>query len=100
MTQGTTPTHFFSIPFEKETIREVWVTYAQDGKAILTKKTSDCTIENQEIIVSLTQEDTFLFDHEKDVQIQIRVLTITGQALASQTFYVDVGRCLNPEVIA
>lgn len=99
MIRGTTPTHTFTLPFETSILSEAMIVYAQDEKEILNKKTDACTLTGNEIVVTLTQEDTFLFDHKKDVQIQIRVLTKEGVALASQIFYLDVEKCLNSEVI-
>ena len=100
MIRGTTPTHIFKIPFDTSLIKEVKITYAQGNEIILTKTTEDCEIENNAIKTTFTQEDTFKFDSEKHVQLQIRILTADGNALASTVRHIDVERCLDDEVLA
>jgi hypothetical protein len=100
MIRGTTPTHTFNIPFDTSLVDEVKITYAQEDEIILTKGTTDCTLENNAIKVTLSQEDTFKFDHAKAVQIQIRILTVGGEALASVIEKVGVSKCLDNEVLA
>lgn len=99
MIRGTTPTHIFRLPFSVLAIQDVRVIYAQRDEQILVKETADCTLEGNRISVTLTQEDTFKFDHSKCVQIQVRVSTAGGQALASQIKLIDVDKCLDDEVI-
>ena len=99
MIRGTTPTHTFNIPFDTSMVKEVKVTYAQDDTVVLEKRTSDCELDGQRIIVTLTQEDTFLFDCKKAVEIQIRVLTVGGDALGSVPEKVGVSKCLDDEVL-
>lgn len=99
MIRGTTPTHIFNLPFDVEKISEVRVIYAQRDKPILIKTEKDCTLQDQTIKVNLTQEDTFKFDHRKEVQIQVRVLTTTGDVLTSYIQSVDAYKCLKDEVL-
>lgn len=100
MIRGTTPTHTFNIPFDTSMVKEVKILYAQDDVKVLEKNTEDCTLSGQSISVTLTQEDTFLFDCKKAVEIQIRVLTAGGNALASVPEKVGVSKCLDNEVLA
>ena len=100
MIRGTTPTHTFSIPFDTSTVSEVKITYAQDDVVVLEKRTDDCTLSGSQLSVTLTQDDTFLFDCKKIVEIQIRILTIDGNALASIPEKVGVSKCLDGEVLA
>ena len=67
MIRGTTPTHTFNIPFDTSMVKEVKILYAQDVVKILEKKNGDCVLAGQSISVTLTQEDTFLFDNKKPV---------------------------------
>lgn len=99
MIRGTTPTHNFRIPFESSTLEEVRIIYSQNDEQILVKETADCEMDGNTISVTLTQEDTFKFDCKKCVQLQVRVLTNGGQALASQIKHIDVDKCLDDEVI-
>lgn len=98
MIKGTTPTHIFNIPFDTSQIAEVRVLYAQNNKLILTKTTTDVEMEYRKIKVTLTQEDTFLFDTTA-VEIQVRVLTNEGVALSSVPQKVGVCKCLEDEVL-
>ena len=99
MRQGTTPTHEFQIPFSANEIRQVMIVYTQGDKEILCKNTEDVTLGEKKVSVTLTQEETFLFDHKQNVRIQVRVLTHVGDALSSNIITVDVEECLNDEVL-
>lgn len=100
MRQGTTPTHTFEIPLAKSLISAVKVIYAQGDKTVLCKRASDCDIEDGKISTRLTQEETFLFDCKKLVQIQLRVLTTGNDSLVSDIMRRSVAECLDGEVIA
>lgn len=100
MIRGTTPTHTFNIPFDTSMVDEVKIVYAQDDQVVLEKDTTDCVLGAQTISVTLTQEDTFLFDHKKAVEVQLRVLTPGGDVLASIPEKVGITKCLDNEVLA
>lgn len=99
MIRGTTPTHTFNIPFDTSLVDEVKITYAQRDEIVLSKSTEDCVLENDTIAVTLSQEDTFKFDCTECVQIQLRILTVNGEALASVVTTVGVSKCLDNEVL-
>lgn len=99
MMQGTTPVNIFTIPFEKSEIKNLSVVYAQSNKVIIKKKMRDCELNDNEIIVRLSQEDTFAFDDRLRVKIQVRVLTNDGESYVSDPIYVDVSECLDDEVL-
>lgn len=99
MIVGTTPTHTFNIPFDTAAINTVRVIYSQNDTAILVKKTEDCELKDNVVSVTLTQADTFLFDHKSPVEIQLRVFPKSGGALASIPKRVGVTKCLETEVI-
>ena len=96
---GTTPRHTITIDFDTSFIQKLKVTYAQKDKVIITKYKEDCILSGDTIIIPLTQEDTFLFNEKDLVQIQIRVLTVEGEALSSGVKTVCVGACLDNEVL-
>lgn len=100
MYKGTTPTHIFKLPFDSSMVKECKITYAQDDVIVLEKFTEDCTLEGEYITTTLTQEETFLFNHKRTVQIQLRVLTTAGDALASDISSVSVRQCLDEEILA
>lgn len=95
---GTTPTHTFKLKnVDTSLIKKARVLYSQDDVLILTKE--DCTIEDNTIKVRLTQDDTFKFDHNKNVVIQLRILTTGNDALATVPHKVGVIECLENEVL-
>ena len=99
MIKGTTPTHTFTLPFNTETISKLRIIYSQNDNVILVKQMNDCVMNDKQVSVTLTQEDTFLFEHVYPVEIQIRVLTLGGNALASVPEKVGVSKCLDSEVL-
>lgn len=99
MIRGTTPTHTFTLPFDVSEIRQVKVIYAQNDEEIFCKRTEDCELYGSAIKVRLTQEETFLFDCKKLVQIQIRVLTHGGDSLSTDVISTSVKKCLDDEVL-
>ena len=103
MFRATTPTHIFALPFNVGQIKEVRITYQQNGETVLQKTEADCTMAGNDIKVTLTQQETLLFsvDSSNDrVSIQLRVLTTTGQVLASEIEKVFVKACLDEEVLS
>lgn len=99
MRRGTTPTHTFTLPFAADNVSDALIVYAQSDEEILRKTVSQCNMEGNTLSVDLTQEETFLFDCGKKVQIQVRVLTTVGKALASNIITTDVAKCLSNEVL-
>ena len=99
MIRGTTPTHTFKLPFDVDNIKSVMIIYAQKDREILCKETADCTLKDDVITTTLTQEDTFRFNHRDHVHIQVRLLTNSGTAMASEPKVVNVKDCLNDEVL-
>lgn len=99
MIRGTTPTHIFKIPFPVSSVKEAMVIYAQDDIEVFRKDTPDCVMKDNEISVILTQEDTLLLNHRMPVQIQLRLLTTQGIAMASNVKVISVKKCLNNEVL-
>ena len=99
MIRGTTPTHTFTLPFSTELVSCLKITYKQDDTEILVKRTEDCELEGNNIIIKLTQEETFLFDCKKIVRIQMRVLDSSQTAIASKIILASVDECLDNEVL-
>jgi hypothetical protein len=97
MQKGTTPIHTFTLEIDTGTLKKARVIYAQNGKRVLTKE--DCTLLGNTITVKLSQADTFLFDHKKKVEIQIRALMHSGDTYNSDIFEETVERCLDTEVL-
>jgi hypothetical protein len=99
MIRGTTPTHIFTLPFDVSVVGEVEVTYSQNDAMVLQKKTEDCVLEKNTISLKLSQEDTFKFDGKRHVVVQVRILTVDDNVMASQIEMIPIGECLSDEVI-
>lgn len=99
MIRGTTPTHIFNLPFDTAQIKQIKIIYAQSDDVIFCKDVKTCQLEQKTVTVKLTQEETLLFDCRLPVQIQIRVLTLGGDALATNIILASVEKCLDNEVL-
>lgn len=94
MIRGTTPTLKFTLPFNADRLVCAWITLAQNKKDIINKPMSDCSCGENIVTVTLTQEETLKLDCNCRTEIQIRVKTVDGKALASKIFTVDTERIL------
>lgn len=99
MIRGSTPTHIFTVPIDTKLLTCVHIVYAQNDTVVLVKHTEDCELDGYKITTTLTQEETFLFDCSKNVQIQLRLKTNDNTVLSSEVMTVYVGKCLENEVI-
>ena len=99
MMQGTTPTHHFTLPFGTEMVAAARVIYAQNEKVVFKKELKDCQCVGNIISVKLTQEETLKLSFPKSVQIQLRILTLGGDALNSKIYTMCVEECLDKEVL-
>ena len=71
----------------------------QDNTIVLDKTFDDCEAVENMLIVNLTQEETLKLKAGKVVEMQIRVRTISGDALASNIIRVNAERILRDGVI-
>lgn len=96
---GTTPTHTFTLPADiAGTVTKVRVIYSQCGQKILSKDVTKLT--SNAAVVKLTQAETLKFHMKKPVDIQLRVLTSSGDALTSNIITRTPYECLESEVFA
>lgn len=94
MIRGTTPRLEFKLPFHTDIIKELYVTFAQNAGIVLDKVKQDCICEGNNVTLKLTQQDTLALVSEKMVDIQLRVLTVNDDALASDIIRSSVKRIL------
>ena len=99
MIRGTTPTLEFTLPFDVGILAEAWVTMAQKGEVVLDKQLSECQCGGNVLTVKLTQEETLSLKCNCLTEIQIRVRTVDGNALASKVMSVSPDRILKDGVI-
>jgi hypothetical protein len=98
MRQGTTPTIQITInDIDLNEMQNIYVVFEQNGY-ILKKESSDLDIEGNTISVLLSQEETLNFK-EGTCNIQLRMITKGGVAIASPIKTTKVYRVLNKEVI-
>lgn len=98
MRQGTTPTIQITInDIDLNKMQNIYVVFEQNGY-ILKKESSDLNIEGNVISVLLSQEETLNFK-EGTCNIQLRMITKGGVAIASPVKTTKVYRVLNKEVI-
>jgi hypothetical protein len=74
------------------------VIYNQNGKNVLTR--DDAELNGVTATLKLTQEETLRFISSVRVEIQVRLLTNDGDALASDVITINVDRLLENEVLA
>lgn len=103
MRRGSNATFYFTIPYSKDDIKTLWLTFAQNGKLILKKEKTDVnfkerkdTTQPQQINITLTQAETLKFT-SKDAnfrsvlgEVQCRILTNDGNVWASNIHTFDV----------
>lgn len=98
MRQGTTPTIQITInDIDLNEMQNIYVVFEQNGY-ILKKESSDLDIEGNVISALLSQEETLNFK-EGTCNIQLRMITKGGVAIASPVKTTKVYRVLNKEVI-
>lgn len=98
MRQGTTPTIQITInDIDLNEMQNIYVVFEQNGY-ILKKESIDLDIEGNIISVLLSQEETLNFK-EGTCNIQLRMITKGGVAIASPIKTTKVYRVLNKEVI-
>ena len=98
MRRGTSPTHTFTLPLNVDVIDDIRIIYAQDESIVLKKGKEDCSFEGGDVILKLSREDTWKFDCDKLVSIQLEVWTPVGDVLVSDIIHRPVDKCLDDEV--
>lgn len=109
MRRTTTPTHTFTLDIDPTTITALNITYAQsggsvnccnavDGNIILVKTLDDCTIGEDNVSVTLTQEETNQFTEDLTVEIQLHAM-VGETSLVSDIIKVPCRKVLNDEVL-
>lgn len=99
MVRGTTPTHTWELPFDASMAKRVRVIYGQNNKVLFVKEKDECEIEGNIIKVTLSQEETFMFDSRYYAQLQIRVLFEDGSTVSTNISEIVVGETLEEEVM-
>ena len=99
MIRFTTPTHIFNVNLDFTQVDVIFVTYNQNGTNLVEKEKNDLTITENQITLTLTQEETGKFVISEPVEIQIRARFYDGTAVASNIMRTSVERVLKGGVI-
>lgn len=100
MIRATTPTHTFTFPMEYVGhLSKILITYSQNDKILLNKTQDDGTWEGNKFFITLTQEETNLFDSSVFGKVQVRAITDQNIALATFIDEFVVNDVLNDEVL-
>lgn len=83
MIRGTTPLLEFEFLFDTSQFAEAFLTFAQNRTVVLEKKLADCQVDTNTLSVRLKQEETLKFLPCTAIEIQVRIRTLEGEALAS-----------------
>lgn len=94
MIRGTTPTLTFNLPFDASNIKTAWVTFSQFNVEVFTLENEELAMDGLTISAKLTQEQTLSLSKNDDVEIQLRILTNSGDAIASNIMKTSVGNIL------
>ena len=94
MIRGTTPKLEFTIPFDTDQLAEAYITISQKGSIVIDKPLSEITCDGNVMSLHLTQEETLKLKADSIAEIQIRVRTNSGEALASNIIQVSTERIL------
>lgn len=96
MTQGT-----IKLDIEPGTLVSLYLTFRQGYGREVTRREDSITADNdaKTLTVTLTQEETLKFEEGGNVEIQLRAVTTTGAALASNIVALPVERILLGGVI-
>ncbi|EOZ2853485.1 hypothetical protein ACQQ4G_003131 [Listeria monocytogenes] len=99
MYRGTTPTLRFALPFETSLVKTAYITFFQKDRKQFEKNLSDCVLESNQLVVTLSQEETLRFVTNVPLMIQIRTVLNDGKAKASKIMEVKVYDVLKDGVI-
>lgn len=94
MIRGTTPTLEFGFPFDVSLAEKVSIVLCQYGKIIIEKTLDDCMVDGQTLNLKLTQAETLSLRAGTKTDIQVRVRTYDGTALASNIISVGTDKIL------
>lgn len=99
MRRGTTPTISITVKGLSDIqINKAYLTLKQRG-TVVEKTEADMGIDGDILQVTLTQEETLKFAARAEMNVQLRVLSKSGTAYASDIVTVPVGEILKDGVI-
>lgn len=82
--RGTTPQHDFELPYTLDLIKDLRITYAQNGTAIFTKQKDKCILTDGQVSVKLTQQETLSLKPKYKVFIEIKILLFNNDVVRTE----------------
>lgn len=104
MRRGTTPTLTFTLPFDGDNITKLSIAFAQKlhndkSSIIFTKVLSDVEIDDYDVSVTLSEDETLKLREDIPLEIQMRCAVGTSR-LASNILKVDVRKIIQDGKLA
>ena len=99
ISKGCTAKNTFTVPFERDDVEVLYITYQQKDETVLEKTLEDCTFGDGEIYINISQEDSLKFESSIVVRIQIRARLKNNTTIKSNIVTTDVDRVLKDGVI-
>lgn len=99
MIRGTTATLICTLPFEVNTLQYAYFTIMQDNVIVFDRQIECSHLSGDTIEVHLSQEDTLKLKEKHRAEIQLRAITVGGEAIASNIITTYVERILKGGVI-
>jgi hypothetical protein len=96
--RGTTPTHTFELPIALDFVRDLTITYKQNGEVLVKRRLEDCDIHENIVAVTLDQQESLSFLPNEIAEVQLKLLTEGGRVVASPTYRIAVEDALDTEV--
>ena len=98
--RGTTPQLVFTCNIPPQEFSICHIAFSQSNKVILLKTLEDCSIQDNDLILTLTEKDTLAFTSGRDVEIQLRVGYSDGTRDASNIIETTADRILEDGVLS
>ena len=99
ISKGCTVGNSFTVPFTKDEVEVLYITYQHRGKTVIEKTLDDASFGDGTLNIKFTQEETFLFESFVRVLIQIRVKYKDGTVAKSNIIETTVDEILKDGVI-
>ena len=97
--RGSTPTHEITTDISLVDAEVIYVTYEQLNRTVVEKEKDDIAVEDDRLIIELSQGDTLKFNDKYDVEVQVRARFADGRAPVSNIMTTTVERLLKGGVI-
>ena len=99
ITRGTTPQIVFTCNVPPQDFKICHIAFSQSNKLLFIKTLKDCSISENDLILTLSELDTLKFVSTRDVEIQLRVEYSDGSKDASNIIKTTVEKILEDGIL-